>query len=66
MHEIMQIENTGNVKRHRQEQAKMFRLIKFLFYLAVIGGIAVVGYALFFELPAPQNEVTVQIQPDLD
>ncbi len=44
----------------------MFRLIKFLFYLAVIGGIGLVGYALFFELPAPQNEVTVTIEPNLD
>lgn len=44
----------------------MFRLIKFLFYLAIIGGIGLVGYALFFDLPAPQSEVTVQIQPNLD
>ncbi len=44
----------------------MFRLIKFLFYLAVIAGIALVGYALFFDLPAPQNEVTVPVQLNLD
>ena len=44
----------------------MFRLIKVLFYLAVIGGIGIVGYALFFELPAPQSEVTRAITPNLD
>lgn len=44
----------------------MFRLIKILFYLAVIGGIGIVGYALFFELPAPQSEVTQAISPNLD
>lgn len=44
----------------------MFRLIKILFYLAIIGGIGIVGYALFFELPAPQSEVTQAISPNLD
>jgi len=44
----------------------MFRLIKFLFYLAVIGGIGIVGYALFFELPAPKTEVMQAITPNLD
>ena len=44
----------------------MFRLMKVIFYLAVIGGIGIVGYALFFELPAPQSEVTQAITPNLD
>lgn len=44
----------------------MFRLLKILFYLAVFSGIGVVGYALFFELPAPQTEVTKSITPNLD
>jgi len=44
----------------------MFRLIKVLFYLAVIGGIGIVGYALFFELPAPESEVTQAITPNLE
>lgn len=44
----------------------MFRLIKVLFYLAVFGGIGLVGYALFFDLPAPQSEVTQSIEPKLD
>ena len=44
----------------------MFRLIKVLFYLAVISGIGIVGYALFFELPAPESEVTQAITPNLE
>jgi len=44
----------------------MFRLIKILFYLAVIVGLGVVGYALFFDLPAPQSEISQPIQPNLD
>jgi len=44
----------------------MFRVLKILFYLAVICGIGIVGYALFFELPAPQSEVTQTITPNLD
>jgi len=44
----------------------MWRLIKVLFYLAVITGIGIVGYALFFDLPAPQSQVTEAISPNLD
>lgn len=44
----------------------MFRLLKILFYLAIIGGIGLVGYALFFDLPAPQSEVSLPIEPNLD
>lgn len=44
----------------------MFRIIKLLFYIAVIVGIGIVGYALFFDLPPPQSEVTQSISPDLD
>jgi len=44
----------------------MFRLLKILFYLAIICGIGIVGYALFFDLPAPQSEVTLPIEPNLD
>ena len=44
----------------------MFRVLKILFYLAIIVGIGVVGYALFFELPPPQTEVTQTITPNLD
>ncbi len=44
----------------------MLRLIKVLFYLAVLVGIGIVGYALFFDLPAPQSEITQSITPNLD
>ncbi len=44
----------------------MFRLIKLLFWIAVICGIGLVGYALFFELPAPTTEVTLPVEPNLD
>ena len=44
----------------------MLRILTVLFYLAVITGIGIVGYALFFELPAPQSEVTQSITPNLD
>lgn len=44
----------------------MFRLIKVLFYLAVFGGLGLLGYALFFDLPAPQTEVTQSIAPNVD
>jgi len=44
----------------------VLKLIKFLFYLAIAGGIVIVGYALFFELPAPSTERTVVIAPNLD
>lgn len=43
----------------------MFRLIKVLFYLAIFTGLGILGYALFFELPAPQTEVTQAIDLDL-
>lgn len=44
----------------------MFRVLKILFYMAVITGIGIVGYALFFELPAPQTEVTQSVTPNLE
>ncbi|MEE9454707.1 MAG: hypothetical protein V3V13_10045 [Paracoccaceae bacterium] len=44
----------------------MFRIIKFLFFLAIIGGIGLVGYALFFDLPPPVETVTQTIEPNLD
>lgn len=35
----------------------MGRAFRYLAYLLVIAAIVVAGYALFFELPAPQSEV---------
>ncbi|MHA3913529.1 hypothetical protein [Halovulum sp. GXIMD14793] len=39
----------------------MGRVLKYLFYLAVLAALAVVGYALVFDLPAPQEEVSIPI-----
>ena len=44
----------------------MFRMLKILFYLAILCGVGLVGYALFFDLPAPTTEVTLPIEPNLD
>ena len=49
-----------------KEQEVMFRLLKILFYLAILSGLGLVGYALFFDLPAPTTEVTLPIEPNLD
>ena len=39
--------------------------IRYLFYLAILCIVIVAGYALFFDLPAPQSEVTIPIETDL-
>ena len=44
----------------------MLKILKVLLYLVIFTGIGIVGYALFFELPAPQSEVTQSITPNLD
>ena len=44
----------------------MLKILKVLLYLAVFTGIGIVAYALFFDLPAPQSEVTQSITPNLD
>lgn len=40
----------------------MGKIFKFLLGLIVLGGLAVVGYAVFFDLPAPVKEVTIPIE----
>ncbi len=49
----------------------MLRLIKYLFYLALLGGVALVGYAyigpfLGADFSAPQKEVTQSVVLPLD
>ncbi|MEL6266287.1 MAG: hypothetical protein AAFR52_11685 [Pseudomonadota bacterium] len=39
----------------------MSKTAKFLFRLIVLGALALSGYALFAELPAPRETVTVPI-----
>lgn len=41
----------------------MGRLLKLLFYLIVIVAIGVAGYALFSDLPPPQDTVVVPVTP---
>lgn len=32
-------------------------------FLVVVGGAALVGYSLLFELPAPQRDISVPVEP---
>lgn len=43
----------------------MGRLIKYLFYLAILLIVVIAAYALFFDLPAPQSEVVVPVDTNL-
>ncbi len=38
-------------------------LIKAVLVLLVLGGIGLVGYAMFWDLPAPEREIVVPVQP---
>ncbi len=44
----------------------MGRLLKYLFYLLVLGFIGLVGFAIFSDLPAPQTDVTIDVTPSGD
>lgn len=37
-------------------------LLRMVMFLVVAGGLALVGYAMFSELPAPQSEVSVPVE----
>ena len=39
----------------------LFFLIKALFVLALFGGIGMLGYALIFDLPAPERDVVIEL-----
>ena len=39
----------------------MWRALKILFRIAVLAGIALVGYAFFAELPPPTREIVVDL-----
>lgn len=43
----------------------MARLIKYLIYVVIFCGIVVAGYALVFDLPAPQTEISVPVNIDI-
>ncbi len=38
-------------------------VLKAVVFLVLAGGIALVGYAIFSDLPAPTQEVTLPVQP---
>ncbi|MGF1553570.1 MAG: hypothetical protein ACFBWO_13900 [Paracoccaceae bacterium] len=44
----------------------MGKLAKLLFRLALLGAVALSAYALFAELPAPRERVSVTISPSED
>ncbi|MDT0683950.1 hypothetical protein RM543_14765 [Roseicyclus sp. F158] len=44
----------------------MWRLIKLLFFLAVIGAIGLVGFAYFGDLTPQQQDVTEPVTLDVD
>ena len=39
----------------------MGRLLKYVFYLVVLGAIGVAGYAIFATLPAPQSDIVIDV-----
>ncbi|WP_284154935.1 hypothetical protein [Algicella marina] len=41
----------------------MGRLIKYLFYLALVAAVGIAGYALVSDLPPPENEVIIDVTP---
>jgi hypothetical protein len=46
----------------QREQVKMRFLIRIVVFLVVAGGLTLLGYAMFSELPAPQNEIVVPVE----
>ena len=43
----------------------MGTILKYLFFLLVICAVGVAGYALVFDLPAPQSEIVKPVEIDL-
>lgn len=41
----------------------MGRLIKYLFYLAIVAAAGIAGYALVSDLPPPAREVIIDVTP---
>lgn len=44
----------------------MFRALKYLFWLAVLGALGLAGYAILADLPPPTRDVVVDVAPPLD
>lgn len=41
----------------------MGRALKYLFYLLVLAGLGLAGYAALFDLPAPTEKVVIPLTP---
>jgi len=39
------------------------RLFKYLFVLALLGAVAVAGYAMLFDLPVEKEAITISVTP---
>lgn len=41
----------------------MGRLLKLLLFLVVLAAVILVGYAVFFDLPAPTRDIVIPVEP---
>ena len=58
-------DKTNDKNTEVRQGAAMARILKYLFFLLVICAVGVAGYALVFDLPAPQSEVVKPVEIDL-
>jgi hypothetical protein len=42
----------------------MGRLIKIILFFAILTAAIVIGYAVFFDLPAPTRDITIPVEPN--
>ncbi len=50
-------------QRGEKEQATMGRLFKLLLFLVALAALILVGYAVFFDLPAPTRDIVIPVEP---
>lgn len=55
---------TSKGRSLRQEHI-LGRILKYLFFLVILGLIGLAGFALFSDLPAPSSEVTEPVKTNL-
>lgn len=58
-------ENTKINFAHRRQEHKLGRILKYLFFLILIGLMGLAGYALFSDLPAPAVEIVKPVETNL-
>lgn len=49
------------IEAKRQETGPMGRLIKYLFWIAVLGALGLAAYAMLAELPPPTEKVVIEL-----